>query len=829
MRSEREAEHANSRDEAMMADGLFASDPGRPFEDGLSARALLSSIRRHLLMVLAFTLLLCTAGAVVGLGLPAWFQAEGVVVIHARPQRMAELQELPDPTPDVYVISSEADILKSRSVIEPVVRSLRLWNAPEFQKMEHPRGWNWETVEARLGEIWRDIWGPARGPVDSSPEQPLGNTQPSSASPPGDVSSPPQAQIDAAVGIYAGYLTVETDGHSMTIRVSYRAWTPERAAAVVNAHVDSYQNVEVKAKVAAAEHANSALTSQVAELRQQLQTAEMAVTRYREEHHLTGAAKDSAGVSQQLAALNSQLITARADLAESQARAARLDAGAVGESLPEVVASGTISGLRGQEAQLVAREADLSKYHGDEYPELRRVRASLQQLRAQISREIGRGRAAALQMVERSRTRERSLEQSITGLTKQLNSADAGLQQLQGNAESIRSLLLNFEKRVGETAANPAFITPNSTIASRANPSATSSSPKAKMLAFGGGFVGLTLGSLLSLLLELREKGFRTGAQIQQHIGSATVSGTPRAIGRWRKSPADIILNDNRSAFAEAFRVCWTNIQLAFAGPNSASLGSRRLGTALGITSAATGEGKSTHALALARTAALAGEEVVLVDADLRRSGVSRLLDQAPCFTLRDFIEGRCTANDVIAIEECSGLHFVPSAPDKVSWTSQDLQRFFNFVNYLKDQYAIVIIDLPPILGLAETIRLAMAADSIALVIRWGRTERQFVQYALDALRTASVSTIAIILNDIDLKAQQRRGYRDHTAVYTDKELYRAAPRYREPAARAPLATTAAQPDAYSETGRPQSGDTPRDRPRPAGSDIEELYNRYHD
>ncbi len=207
----------------------------------------------------------------------------------------------------------------------------------------------------------------------------------------------------------------------MTIHVSYRAWTPERAAAIVNAHIDSYQNVEVKTKVTAAERANSALNSQVAELRQQLQTAEAAVTRYREEHHLTGAAKDSAGVSQQLAALNSQLITARADLAESEARAARIGSG--GDSLPEVVTSGTISGLRSQEAQLTAREADLGKYHGDEYPELQRVRASLQNLRDQISRQIGRDRAAALQMVERSRTRERSLQQSITELTKQLNSA----------------------------------------------------------------------------------------------------------------------------------------------------------------------------------------------------------------------------------------------------------------------------------------------------------------------------------------------------------------------------------------------------------------------
>ncbi len=275
-------------------------------------------------------------------------------------------------------------------------------------------------------------------------------------------------------------------------------------------------------------------------------------------------------MSAQLAALHSQLISIRAEIAENEARAAGIGAG--GENLPEVVNSGTIGGLRGQEVQLTAREAALAKYHGDEYPELQRVRASLQNVRNQISRQMGRDRAAALQTVERSRARERSLQQSIMELTTQLNSADAGLQQLEWKADSIRSLLLNFEKGVAETAANPAFITPNSTVASRANATAASTSSKTNKLALAGGFVGLTLGSLLSLLLELRDKGFRTSSQVQQHIGPLTVSATPRAVGRKRKSPADIILDDNRSAFAEAFRVSWANIHLAIAGPTSASL-----------------------------------------------------------------------------------------------------------------------------------------------------------------------------------------------------------------------------------------------------------------
>src|SRR5215472_17689836 len=170
--------------EVMMSDGLLGGNLHQPVADGLSARALLASIRRHFGIVIAFTLSLCAAGALVGLGLPAWYQADGVLVIHARPQRLAELQELPDPSPDLYVIQSEVDILQSRSVIEPVVRSLRLWEAPEFQKMEYPRGWSWQIVDERLREIWCNIWELARRPEDNSRKQPIVNTPHSDASPP---------------------------------------------------------------------------------------------------------------------------------------------------------------------------------------------------------------------------------------------------------------------------------------------------------------------------------------------------------------------------------------------------------------------------------------------------------------------------------------------------------------------------------------------------------------------------------------------------------------------------------------------------------------------
>jgi Mrp family chromosome partitioning ATPase len=203
--------------------------------------------------------------------------------------------------------------------------------------------------------------------------------------------------------------------------------------------------------------------------------------------------------------------------------------------------------------------------------------------------------------------------------------------------------------------------------------------------------------------------------------------------------------------------------EVAGAGPTIVrAYGGRQLGTVLGITSAGSGEGKSMHALALARTAAVAGESVVLVDADRRRSGVSRLIDERPDLNLNDFLLGRCGPGEVVAVEPRSGMHFVPSAPADITWTSSDFRRFEELVGHLKERFAIVIVDLPPLLGLAETIRLATTTNGVVFIVRWGRTDRDIVRHAFDALGVAGVRTTTVILNDVDLRAQRRRSYRDH-------------------------------------------------------------------
>lgn len=224
----------------------------------------------------------------------------------------------------------------------------------------------------------------------------------------------------------------------------------------------------------------------------------------------------------------------------------------------------------------------------------------------------------------------------------------------------------------------------------------------------------------------------------------------------------------------------------------------RTSGTVLGITFAPNGEGKSTNARAFARTPALAGERVIFVDSDLRRAGRSRLLSKRSRFTLDGFLKGGCKAQDVIAVQQRSAGRFIPSTPVEDICTNQDLRHFVELLDQLKQQFSIVIIDLPPVLDLVETVRLAVAMDNIALIVRWGRTEQQLVQYAIAALNAAGVSAHAAILDDIDLKAQRRRGYRDRTVVYAYGGLYRRTHGDRDQVFIEALLALAGTPDAIS-------------------------------
>ena len=135
---------------------------------------------------------------------------------------------------------SEVDMLQSRSVIEPVVRSLEIMAASRISAAGISR----RMELAKRRSAFPDLVG-----TESRPDKAMAHGSLAGSHHRHDADATTQAVIDETVEKYGRYLLVGTDGRSMTIRVSYRAWTPERAAAIANAHLDSYQNLQEQAQI----------------------------------------------------------------------------------------------------------------------------------------------------------------------------------------------------------------------------------------------------------------------------------------------------------------------------------------------------------------------------------------------------------------------------------------------------------------------------------------------------------------------------------------------------------------------------------------------------
>lgn len=198
--------------------------------------------------------------------------------------------------------------------------------------------------------------------------------------------------------------------------------------------------------------------------------------------------------------------------------------------------------------------------------------------------------------------------------------------------------------------------------------------------------------------------------------------------------------------FIEAFRSLYTNIRLLSASNPIQSLV---------ISSAAPGDGKSTVATQLARTAASIGVRVLLVDGDLRNPQIHQCVGLSNQKGLSDAIATDISLNDVIQVCPTEENLFVLTAgrhnsepikllsSDKMQYLMEQFQAFFD----------LVIYDSPPLVGLADASILESNTDGLILVVNIAKTDRAMVKRALDGLKVSGASVLGVLANGLKGKA----------------------------------------------------------------------------
>jgi capsular exopolysaccharide synthesis family protein len=203
-----------------------------------------------------------------------------------------------------------------------------------------------------------------------------------------------------------------------------------------------------------------------------------------------------------------------------------------------------------------------------------------------------------------------------------------------------------------------------------------------------------------------------------------------------------IVSNYKDFSLIEAFYYLYTNIQL---------LNAEHPITSLTITSTIKGEGKSTVAVYLAKTASAVGKRVLLVDANMRFPKLHTYLGLSNKKGLSNILSSDLSLNEVIQRWPDDENLFVLTAgtipPDPITLLSSKKMHYL--MEQFLDLFDLVIYDTPPLIGLADGHLLASQTEGTVVIVKIEKTDRGMVRKALDQLNVADFKVLGVVANGV--------------------------------------------------------------------------------
>lgn len=292
--------------------------------------------------------------------------------------------------------------------------------------------------------------------------------------------------------------------------------------------------------------------------------------------------------------------------------------------------------------------------------------------------------------------------------------------------------------------------------------------------------LGFVVGLGLAFLLEHLNTAIRHHDQVRLTLGvpelaiiprlphvkhrRGSSNGTPRSKRKRQsiKMTALVATTDHQSAGAEVYRLLRTS--LLFTQPE-------KVPKSIVVTSPAPGDGKSTVAANLAVAFAQQGINVLLVDSDLRRGRLHALFQQAREPGFANMVDGTALPGHAIRSSSVSNLSLLPTGT--LPYAPAEMlggEAVKEWVAQLTREYALVIFDTPPVLGVADALLLASRTDATLFVVRVGRTAEDEAKFALRQLRSVGAQVVGAVLND---EHDSLRHYGNYYYKYHPTEIAR--------------------------------------------------------
>lgn len=214
-----------------------------------------------------------------------------------------------------------------------------------------------------------------------------------------------------------------------------------------------------------------------------------------------------------------------------------------------------------------------------------------------------------------------------------------------------------------------------------------------------------------------------------------------------QKGPGGTSLN-----LDEAFRILRCSIPLHAPKDNKAQV--------IMVCSSRPSEGKTTVASHLTRSFAAAQERTLLLDGDLRRGRIHRVWGTKNDIGMVNWLDATASIDDIVQKTELPNVDVIPrGAQSKPKFEMLATQRFASLIAELRQRYDRIIIDTPPILGLADSLMIQRLADGAVVVVRAEQTTQRDIINSLDVLLRSDTVVYGFVLNGVDLSLLENYYY----------------------------------------------------------------------
>ncbi len=717
-------------------------------EDALiDIQKLLQIVRRRFwIMLLVFVLTVAAVTALTVRMTPVYTTSTRVIVDSRDTQIVEGFREGISTT--TAAIDTEVQVIRSRTLLSKVVERLQLQTLPEF----NPSLWN--DPDAKPGMVDR-VKGFIKGILP-------GGSDDASAAPAETEEEKAEREFQTAVSMLSNKVNVTRVGATYIIDILATSESPTLAAQIADTVATEYEVDQLNAKFEANKRETGFLEEKLSALREEVRQAESAVTAYMIAYNLT----DADGISiaeQEITRVTTDLTNAEAELAAAQARLnnvrSTLARGGSTDSVAEVLGSAVIGELRRQQAEIARQYAELRTRYGERHPEILRIRSEAADVDAQIAAEMGRIVSSLEGEVDVAESRVRSLRANQgrnRSILAQNNRARVGLGELEREAESKRLVYQRYLETNNEQGSSEKYAQADARILSAAAIPSSPSFPRTKLNIALGMILGGMLAAGLALLAELLDNYFSTPEDIERMFGQSSIGSIPlltklKSFGKKEITPADYLIANPLSAFAESVRNLRASIIFADLDKESKTVS---------ITSSLPDEGKTSMTYCLGRMSAMSGARTIIIDGDFRRRQLTEVIGFEP---ERGFIEhlfGEVTLEEATYIDEQTGLHILPLTNARN--TPRDVfgsKAFDTLIESLKDSYDLIVIDTGPILLMAESRVVASKTDQVIVVAKWRSTSRWTVQETLKILTDFNANIAGIAMTFVDMSKRKKHGY----------------------------------------------------------------------